>query len=82
VLDTSTWLAAYHHGWITHNAEQLAQLFTEEAVYHTHPFRPRIGVGPRSRPIGSAQRRRKRTLRCSEEPRLSQAIGWLSNGGR
>ena len=40
MLDTSAWLAAYHHAWITHNAEQLAQLFTEDAVYHSHPFRP------------------------------------------
>jgi len=29
MLDTSAWLATYHHAWIIHNAEQLAQLFTE-----------------------------------------------------
>lgn len=40
MLDISAWLAAYHQAWITHNAEQLAQLFTEDAVYHSHPFRP------------------------------------------
>ncbi len=40
MLDTTAWLAAYHHAWITHNAEQVAQLFTENAVYHSHPFRP------------------------------------------
>jgi hypothetical protein len=28
MLDTSAWLATYHHARITHNAEQLAQLFT------------------------------------------------------
>jgi hypothetical protein len=38
--DTPAWLAAYHHAWVTHNAEQVAQLFTEHAVYHSHPFRP------------------------------------------
>lgn len=40
MLDISAWLAAYHDAWITHNAEQVAQLFTEDAAYHSHPFRP------------------------------------------
>lgn len=39
MLDLSTWLATYHHAWITRNAEQVAQLFTEDGVYHSHPFR-------------------------------------------
>ncbi|HEV7129112.1 MAG TPA: nuclear transport factor 2 family protein [Ktedonobacterales bacterium] len=40
MLNPSAWLAAYHQAWITHDAEQLAQLFTEDAAYHSHPFRP------------------------------------------
>src|SRR5215471_11736036 len=40
MFDSSAWLAAYHQAWLTRNAEQLAQLFTEDAVYHAHPFRP------------------------------------------
>lgn len=40
MLDTSAWLAGYHEAWITHNAEQVAHLFTEEAIYQSHPFRP------------------------------------------
>lgn len=40
MLDTVTWLAAYHDAWVTHNAERVTQLFTEDAVYHSHPFRP------------------------------------------
>lgn len=38
MLVTLALLAAYHHAWITHNAEQVAQLFTENAVYHPHPY--------------------------------------------
>ena len=40
MLNFSAWLAAYHHAWITQNAEQVAQLFTEDGVYRSHPFRP------------------------------------------
>ncbi len=39
MLDISAWLAAYHKAWITHNAEQVARLFTENAAYYSHPFR-------------------------------------------
>ena len=40
MFDTSAWLTAYHQAWMSHNAEQVAQLFTEDAIYHAHPFRP------------------------------------------
>lgn len=40
MLDTTAWLAAYHQAWIIRDAERLAQLFTEDAAYHSHPFRP------------------------------------------
>lgn len=38
--DTSAWLAAYHQAWITRDAERVARLFTEDAGYYSHPFRP------------------------------------------
>jgi uncharacterized protein (TIGR02246 family) len=38
--DVATWLSAYHQAWLDHNAEQVAQLFTEDALYQSHPFRP------------------------------------------
>lgn len=40
MLDTSAWLAAYHQAWITRDAGRLAHLFTEDAAYYSHPFRP------------------------------------------
>lgn len=40
MFNLSAWLAAYHDAWMTRNAEQVAQLFTEDGIYHTHPFRP------------------------------------------
>ncbi len=40
MLDLSTWLAAYHHAWMTRSAEQVAALFTEDGLYYSHPFRP------------------------------------------
>lgn len=40
MLDTPAWLAAYHHAWITRDAEGVARLFTDDATYHSHPFRP------------------------------------------
>lgn len=40
MLDTSGWLAAYHQAWITRDAEGVARLFTDDASYHSHPFRP------------------------------------------
>lgn len=40
MLDTSAWLAAYHQAWITRDPERVARLFTEDAAYHSHPFRP------------------------------------------
>lgn len=40
MLDTSAWLAAYHQAWIARDAEGVARLFTDDAAYHSHPFRP------------------------------------------
>lgn len=39
MFDTAQWLSAYHQAWIRHDAEQVSQLFTEDAVYQSHPFR-------------------------------------------
>ncbi len=40
MFDSTAWLAAYRQAWITRNAEQVAQLFTEDATYQSHPLRP------------------------------------------
>ncbi len=42
MFDLSAWLSLYHEAWTTHNAEQVAQLFTEDAIYQSHPFRPQL----------------------------------------
>ncbi|HEY7850982.1 MAG TPA: nuclear transport factor 2 family protein, partial [Ktedonobacterales bacterium] len=40
MIDAAAWLNAYHQAWLTHDAERVAQLFTDDALYQSHPFRP------------------------------------------
>lgn len=43
-MDLGAWLAAYGRAWRERDADAAAALFTEDAVYRSHPFRePHVG---------------------------------------
>lgn len=38
--DFEHWIQGYIQAWTSNDAEEVAALFTEDAQYHGHPFRP------------------------------------------
>jgi SnoaL-like domain len=43
-VNAEGWIAAYGKAWVERDAEAVVGLFTEEAVYASHPFRtPHVG---------------------------------------
>ena len=44
-IDTSEaanrWVEVYKAGWLNHDVDKISELFTENAVYSSHPFRDR-----------------------------------------
>jgi ketosteroid isomerase-like protein len=34
----ATWLEAYSHAWQTNDPAEIGELFSEDAVYHYHPY--------------------------------------------
>jgi hypothetical protein len=45
-VDVARWLEAYVRAWREADADAAAALFTEDAVYRSHPFRePHVGHG-------------------------------------
>ncbi len=61
MLDTSAWIAAYHHAWITHNAEQLPSYLQKMPCIIPIHFDHLSGVVSRFMPIGNDQHPRKRS---------------------
>ncbi len=39
-LVVNRWIRSYTKGWLKKDAKAIASLFTEDATYHSHPFRP------------------------------------------
>ena len=39
-LVVNRWIRNYSKAWLKKDAKAIASLFTEEAAYHSHPFRP------------------------------------------
>jgi hypothetical protein len=39
LMDVREWIAAYGRAWVGRDPEAAAALFTEDAVYRSHPFR-------------------------------------------
>jgi hypothetical protein len=39
-LIVNRWIRNYTKAWLKKDAKAIASLFTEEATYHSHPFRP------------------------------------------
>lgn len=39
-MDPRGWIEAYGRAWRTKDADAVVALFTEDAVYRSHPFRP------------------------------------------
>jgi len=39
-LTVTRWIRNYTKAWLKKDAKAIAALFTEDAVYHSHPFRP------------------------------------------
>ena len=38
-MNTGEWIAAYGRAWVEGDAEAVVALFTDDAVYRSHPFR-------------------------------------------
>ena len=39
-LIVNRWIRSYTKAWLKKDAKAIAALFTEDATYHSHPFRP------------------------------------------
>ncbi|TMI33781.1 nuclear transport factor 2 family protein [Candidatus Bathyarchaeota archaeon] len=39
-LLVNRWIRSYTKAWLKKDAKAIASLFTEDATYHSHPFRP------------------------------------------
>jgi len=39
-LVVNRWIRSYTKAWLKKDAKAIASLFTEDAAYHSHPFRP------------------------------------------
>ena len=39
-LLVNRWIRSYTKAWLKNDAKAIASLFTEDATYHSHPFRP------------------------------------------
>ncbi len=39
-LLVNKWIRNYSKAWMKKDAKAIASLFTEDAIYHSHPFRP------------------------------------------
>ncbi|OLD12893.1 MAG: hypothetical protein AUI50_08250 [Crenarchaeota archaeon 13_1_40CM_2_52_14] len=46
-LIVNRWIRNYTKAWLKKDAKAIATLFTEDAVYHSHPFRP-VTLGRKS----------------------------------
>jgi hypothetical protein len=46
-LIVNKWIRSYSKAWLKKDAKAIASLFTEDAAYHSHPFRP-VNQGKKS----------------------------------
>ena len=81
-MNAVEWIAAYEQAWVGRDPEAAVELFTEDAVYRSHPFRePHTGSnGVREYRAGATSTQEELDLRFGEP--VVEGTRSSSSGGR
>jgi hypothetical protein len=82
MLSIDRWISAYGRAWEDGDDPAVAELFTQDAIYRSHPFREPMREAVRSAPIGARRPLIGRASASSLVPRTRAAPALRWSGGQ